>query len=49
MHMYTRPHGSYIAGVRGCAQGKLIAYDMFMNVILKDVMEHYTVLVKVTD
>ncbi|MEW5300853.1 MAG: hypothetical protein WDW36_003753 [Sanguina aurantia] len=33
-------------GVRGVAVGYLTAYDRFMNVVLRDVQESYTVLVK---
>lgn len=42
MKVITR-HGR---GVRGVAVGFLTAYDRFMNVVLRDVQESYTVLVK---
>lgn len=35
-------------GVRGVAEGKLIGYDRYMNVLLKDVHENYSVLLRVT-
>ncbi|GAX75080.1 hypothetical protein CEUSTIGMA_g2524.t1 [Chlamydomonas eustigma] len=34
-------------GVRGTATGLLTAYDRYMNVVLKDVEEHYTVRIRV--
>lgn len=35
-------------GVRGVATGRLVAYDRYMNVLLCDVVEDYTVRVRVT-
>jgi small nuclear ribonucleoprotein (snRNP)-like protein len=37
----------HCSGVRGTAVGTIAAYDRFMNLVLKDVSETYTVLVKV--
>lgn len=38
----------HAAGVRGSAEGTLIAVDRYMNLILRDVTEAYTVIVKVS-
>ncbi len=35
------------AGVRGVARGQLLAFDSFLNLLLRDVEESYTVLVRV--
>lgn len=37
----------HTSGVRGRAVGTLVAFDKFMNVLLRDVDESYTVIVKV--
>ncbi|KAF5832235.1 hypothetical protein DUNSADRAFT_11964 [Dunaliella salina] len=37
----------HASGRRGSAVGTLIAYDRYMNLILLDVLENYTVLLKV--
>ncbi len=37
------------AGVRGVAEGTLVAYDMYTNLLLRDVTEKYSVLIKVWD
>ncbi|KAL6763547.1 hypothetical protein V8C86DRAFT_3012785 [Haematococcus lacustris] len=34
-------------GVRGVAEGQLVAYDTFMNLVLRDVSEQYTVMTRV--
>ncbi|GFR47528.1 hypothetical protein Agub_g9246, partial [Astrephomene gubernaculifera] len=36
----------HASGVRGCATGVLAAYDRYMNVVLRDVTEQYTVVVR---
>jgi len=37
----------HAAGVRGAAEGTLVSYDKYMNLLLRDVREAYTVIVKV--
>jgi small nuclear ribonucleoprotein (snRNP)-like protein len=37
----------HAAGVRGRAVGTLVGFDRFLNLLLRDVEEHYTVIVKV--
>lgn len=38
----------HASGVRGRALGRLVAFDRFMNLVLQDVTEQYTVCLKVT-
>ncbi len=38
----------HASGVRGRAVGRLVAFDRFMNLVLQDVTEQYTVRLKVT-
>lgn len=46
-HTRVRVVTRHGCGVRGCAVGFLVGFDKFMNLILKDVEENYTVMVQV--